>query len=59
MRMDYIERSKELSRLLTEYQKAYYVQGRPLVSDLEYDRLFDELLLLESQFFLLDAQGFP
>lgn len=49
MRMDYIERSKELSRLLTEYQKAYYVQGRPLVSDLEYDRLFDELLLLESQ----------
>ena len=47
--MDYIERSKELSRLLTEYQKAYYVQGRPLVSDLEYDRLFDELLLLESQ----------
>ena len=49
MVMDYIERSKELSRLLTEYQKAYYVQGRPLVSDLEYDRLFDELLLLESQ----------
>ena len=49
MCMDYIERSKELSRLLTEYQKAYYVQGRPLVSDLEYDRLFDELLLLESQ----------
>ena len=49
MGMDYIERSKELSRLLTEYQKAYYVQGRPLVSDLEYDRLFDELLLLESQ----------
>ena len=48
--MDYIERSKELSRLLTEYQKAYYVQGRPLVSDLEYDRLFDELLLLESQY---------
>ena len=47
--MDYIERSKELSRLLTEYQKAYYVKGRPLVSDLEYDRLFDELLLLESQ----------
>ena len=49
MCMDYIERSKELSRLLTEYQKAYYVKGRPLVSDLEYDRLFDELLLLESQ----------
>ena len=47
--MDYLTRSRELSALLTEYQKAYYVTGRPLVSDLEYDRLFDELLLLEKE----------
>lgn len=47
--MDYLSRSRELSALLTEYQKAYYVTGRPLVSDLEYDRLFDELLLLEKE----------
>ena len=49
MRMDYLSRSRELRELLTEYQKAYYVTGRPLVSDLEYDRLFDELLLLEKE----------
>ncbi len=47
--MDYLSRSRELSALLTEYQKAYYVTGRPLVSDLEYDRLFDELVLLEKE----------
>ena len=47
--MGYIERASELRRLLTEYQKAYYVTGRPLVSDLEYDGLFDELVLLEKE----------
>ena len=47
--MDYISRAKELANLLTQYQKAYYVSGRSLVSDLEYDRLFDELSLLEKQ----------
>ena len=47
--MDYSSRSRELRELLTEYQKAYYVTGRPLVSDLEYDRLFDELLLIEKE----------
>ena len=47
--MGYIERASELRRLLTEYQKAYYITGRPLVSDLEYDGLFDELVLLEKE----------
>ena len=47
--MGYTERAQELHRLLEEYQKAYYVTGRPLVSDLEYDRLFDELVLLEKE----------
>ena len=39
---------KEMERLvsqLTEYQKAYYVDANPLVSDMEYDRLYDELKL--------------
>lgn len=35
---------------LTAYQKAYYVDNRPLVSDLEYDRLFDRLQTLEAQY---------
>lgn len=47
--MDYIKRARELAKVLTEYQKAYYVTGRALVSDIEYDRLFDELVLLEKQ----------
>ncbi|MBO4393240.1 MAG: NAD-dependent DNA ligase LigA [Spirochaetales bacterium] len=47
--MDYLTRARELSKLLTEYQRAYYVTGRALVSDMEYDRLFDELLLLEKE----------
>ncbi len=46
---DYISRARELRALLTEYQRAYYVTGRPLVSDLEYDRLFDELSRLEGE----------
>lgn len=47
--MDYLARARELSKLLTEYQRAYYVTGRALVSDMEYDRLFDELMLLEKE----------
>ena len=47
--MDYRSRARELGKLLTEYQKAYYVDGRPLVSDLEYDRLFDELSQIEAE----------
>ena len=47
--MDYRSRARELGKLLTEYQRAYYVDGRPLVSDLEYDRLFDELSQIESE----------
>ena len=35
---------------LASYQKAYYVDNRPLVSDLEYDRLFDRLVALETQY---------
>ena len=43
---------KEMERLvsqLSEYQKAYYVDANPLVSDMEYDRLYDELLALEKE----------
>jgi len=42
-------RIAELSRLLREYQHAYHVLARPLVSDREYDRLFDELVRLEAE----------
>jgi len=39
----------DLSRRLREYQNAYYITGRPLVSDAEYDLLFDRLLALEAE----------
>ncbi len=44
------KRAAELSQLLTRYQRAYFVESRPLVSDAEYDRLFDELAGLEREF---------
>src|SRR5258706_15796252 len=44
------KRAAELSRLLTDYQHSYFVLSRPKVSDAEYDRLFDELTALETEF---------
>ena len=43
------KRAAELSRLLREYQHAYYIESRPLVSDSEFDVLFDELLAIEQE----------
>ncbi|MFA6732608.1 MAG: DNA ligase (NAD(+)) LigA, partial [Sphaerochaeta sp.] len=40
---------RSLIKQLSEYQKAYYVDNRPQVSDLEYDRLFDRLQHLEQE----------
>ena len=44
------KKAEELRNDLREYQKAYYVDSRPLVSDMEYDRKFDELSALERQY---------
>lgn len=38
-----VKRIKNLVKQLNEYRHAYYNQDAPLVSDAEYDRLFDEL----------------
>ena len=43
------ERMRFLTDRLNELASAYYVQDDPLVSDAEYDALFDELLSLEEQ----------
>ena len=40
-------RQEELTRLLNQYGKAYYSGDSPLVSDADYDALYDELLQLE------------
>ncbi|NCC64770.1 MAG: DNA ligase (NAD(+)) LigA, partial [Spirochaetia bacterium] len=41
---------RSLIERLYRYQKAYYIQNQPQVSDLEYDRLFDQLLALEKEY---------
>jgi DNA ligase (NAD+) len=43
-------RAEELLHRLTEFDRAYYVESRPLVSDREYDALFDELAGIERNF---------
>ena len=44
------KRAPELSRLLREYQRAYFVESRPLVPDSAYDALFDELRAIEQEY---------
>src|SRR5690606_20633851 len=41
-------RIEELRTEIRRHDRAYYVEDRPVVSDAEYDRLFDELRRLEA-----------
>ena len=40
----------QLTREIRQHDQAYYVEAKPTVSDLEYDRLIDELKKLEADF---------
>lgn len=44
-----MERMKELVKILREAGKAYYQESREIMSNLEYDKLYDELLELEKE----------
>ena len=44
-----IERMKELVRVLDEASRAYYVENREIMSNLEFDALYDELEALEKE----------
>ena len=46
---DRIERMKELVSLLSRAGKAYYQESREIMSNFEYDRLYDELTALERE----------
>lgn len=46
---DRIQRMKELSARLSAAAKAYYQESREVMSNLEYDRLYDELAALERE----------
>lgn len=47
--MDKSQRMQELVALLNEYAYQYYTLDNPTVADVEYDRLYDELISLESE----------
>lgn len=42
-------RMKELVKQLNEASRAYYAQDREIMSNLDYDRLYDELVALEEE----------
>ena len=44
-----MERMKELVELLNRASKAYYQQDKEIMSDKDYDALYDELLALEAE----------
>jgi len=44
-----IDRIKELVELLNHYRNEYYNNSNSVISDFEYDQLFDELVALESE----------
>ena len=45
--MNTVKRMKELTELLNEAAKAYYQEDREIMSNYDYDRLYDELAALE------------
>lgn len=45
--MAQLDRIKELVELLNEASKAYYQESREIMPNIEYDRLYDELVELE------------
>lgn len=47
--MTAIERMKDLIAILQEASKAYYAEDREIMSNFEYDKLYDELMKLEKE----------
>lgn len=47
--MTELERMKELVAILNPARKAYYAEGREIMSNKEYDQLYDELEALEQE----------
>ena len=47
--MEKIERIKELSEILNKASDAYYINDKPIMSDKQYDELYDELEGLEKE----------
>ncbi|MBI5325764.1 MAG: NAD-dependent DNA ligase LigA [Ignavibacteriae bacterium] len=52
-------RIKELRELINKFDKAYYIETQPLVTDKEYDELFSELQSLEQKYPALITSDSP
>ena len=57
--MDIKIKIEEISAKLLKYQYHYYVLADPIVSDNEYDRLFDQLLDIEKKYPELAQKNSP
>ena len=44
-----IEKMKQLSKIINEASIAYYVNDDPIMSDKQWDKLYNELLALEAE----------
>lgn len=47
--MDKLQKMKELVETLNDWARRYYEEDAPVVSDAEYDKLYDELRALENE----------
>ena len=47
--MQNLERMRELIQTIKEADEAYYKYDAPIMADLDYDRLYDELAALERE----------
>ena len=47
--MQNLERMRELIQTINEADEAYYKYDAPIMADLDYDRLYDELAALERE----------
>lgn len=47
--MEKVERIKELTKELNKASYAYYAKDNPIMSDKQYDDLYDELSVLENE----------
>ena len=58
MWLDKIKRLKELTNQLNHYRDSYYNNSESLISDKEYDDLFDELKSLEEETGVITSHWF-
>ncbi len=49
MQLSKTDRIRELTQLLNEASRAYYAEDREIMSNYEYDKLYDELVTLERE----------